>query len=232
MACVLTVAVIEDDARGHRARRRYAALQTARGRHPEADARPFARSANARTPANSPRPTRCSIRAATRCTATSAPNRTKSATPTSSMSSKPRWEPDAALLLCSDGLTDLVTSDDSAPDCSEHAGNPDKTAARAGEGGERRRRQGQHHRRLRGGSSGSRASARRSRGSRPRRALVPLAAALLAIAALALAWRWADYPMPEVDAPGLGPVRRRIVIIVSPAESIAAAIARADAWHH
>ena len=59
------------------------------------------------------------------------------------------FEPDAALLLCSDGLTDLVESDDDRPD-RPAVGGP---AAAGGQGAhrrrERRRRQGQHHRRLR-----------------------------------------------------------------------------------
>jgi hypothetical protein len=134
------------------------------------------------------------------------------------------WEPDAAFLLCSDGLTDLVTSATVRRIAVEHAGHPDKTAtalvkAANDSGGKDNITvvivEGPRF------AAGARASA-----NRPSRVLVSLAVVLLAIAALALAWRWADYPMPEVVRRVLaGPTAN--LIIVSPTESISAAIARA-----
>jgi hypothetical protein len=134
------------------------------------------------------------------------------------------FEPDAALLLCSDGLTDLVTSTTVRRIALEHAGHPDRTAAALVKAAN--------------GSGGKdnisvvyvegrqfAASARRA-GPRSRRIILPLAAVLVAIAALALAWRWADYPMPEAMRRAIGGSAPNL-ILVSPSESISAAIARA-----
>ena len=110
MACVLTVAVVEDGRAIDRPRRRHAALQAARRAASRRSRAITRRSASARTRARSPSSRRCGIRAATRSTATSARSRTSPTIPTSSTSTRSPFEPDAALLLCSDGLTDLVDS--------------------------------------------------------------------------------------------------------------------------
>ncbi len=61
------------------------------------------------------------------------------------------FEPDAALLLCSDGLTDLVDSSAIAAIVSRWAGRPQMVVDALIDGGQRRRRQGQRHGRLRRG---------------------------------------------------------------------------------
>ena len=107
------------------------------------------RSGSARTRMSSPSSKRCTTRGATRSTATSARSVTRPAIPDFIEVQEIPFEPDAALLLCSDGLTDLVESDDDRPN-RVAVGRP-ATAGRPGSHRrrERRRRQGQRHRRLR-----------------------------------------------------------------------------------
>ena len=59
-------------------------------------------------PARSAKPRRCTIRVATRCFATSAAPSTNRMTPTSSSSSKRPFDEHNAVLLCSDGLSDML----------------------------------------------------------------------------------------------------------------------------
>ena len=73
---------------------------------------------------------RCSIRGATRCSAMWDRSCGKPRTRTSSKSRKSTVEPDAALLLCSDGLTDLVPSATVKQVVASHAGRPEKVAER------------------------------------------------------------------------------------------------------
>jgi len=135
-------------------------------------------------------------------------------------------ETDSALLLCSDGLTDLVTSDEILRVVDQHAGHPDdvsralvKAANDAGgkdnitvvyvEGERFTTKPGP-------GEISSRNYAR------------PLFAVLLLLAALAAVWAWAGYPIPDIVANYL--VSRPTganVVVVKPGESIAAAITAA-----
>ena len=134
------------------------------------------------------------------------------------------FEPEAALLLCSDGLTDLVSSAAVRRIAVEHAGHPDRTAAAlvkaANDAG------GKDNITVVCVEGPRFAASARQSGPRSGRVLVPLTIVLLAIAAMALAWRWADYPVPESIRRALGGSAANL-IIVSPTESISAAIARA-----
>jgi len=135
-------------------------------------------------------------------------------------------EPDAALLLCSDGLTDLVPSATVKQIVASHAGQPEKVASAlvkaANDAGGKDNITVVY-------AEGPRFTATAPpalRQRRPRPLLLPLSIWLLAMIALALAWRWADYPMPEAMRRALGGSAPNL-IIVSPTESISAAIARA-----
>lgn len=136
-------------------------------------------------------------------------------------------EPDAALLLCSDGLTDLVPSAAVKQIVASHAGQPEKVATAlvkaANDAGGKDNITVVY-------AEGPRftATAPRPLGERrPRPLLLHLSTIfLLALIALGLAWRWADYPMPEAMRRALGPSAANL-IIVSPTESISSAIARA-----
>ena len=108
MACVLTVAVIDGERAPSSATSATRGSTSCAAAHQEDHARSLAGRRARRRGRDSPSSRRCGIRAATRSTATSDPNRTSPAMPTSSRFARRRWEPDAALLLCSDGLTDLV----------------------------------------------------------------------------------------------------------------------------
>ena len=139
-------------------------------------------------------------------------------------------EPDAALLLCSDGLTDLVPSATVKQVVASHAGRPEKVAEALVKAANDA-----------GGKDNITvvyAEGPRFSGTAPRqlherrpRPLLPLLLQssiwlLALIAALALAWRWADYPMPDAIRRAFGASAANL-IIVSPTESISAAIARA-----
>ena len=149
MACVLTVAVVDEAGAtiGHVGDTR---LYKLRARpHRENHARSLAgRRARGRA-TRSPNSRRCATRGATRCIATSARSLTSRTIRISSICSEIPFEPDAALLLCSDGLTDLVESA-TISQIVDAVGRPAAGGRqRADRGGERRRRQGQRHGRLR-----------------------------------------------------------------------------------
>ena len=91
-------------------RRRHAALQASRRRASRKSRAITRRSASARTPTRSPKSKRCGTRGGTRSIATSARSRTQPTDPDFVDLHEMPFEPDAALLLCSDGLTDLVES--------------------------------------------------------------------------------------------------------------------------
>ncbi|HVQ41433.1 MAG TPA: protein phosphatase 2C domain-containing protein [Vicinamibacterales bacterium] len=136
-------------------------------------------------------------------------------------------EPDAALLLCSDGLTDLVPSATVKQVVASHAGRPEKVAEAlvkaANDAGGKDNITVVY-------AEGPRftATAPPQLHERRRRPLLLHSSIWLLglIVALALAWRWADYPMPEAIRRALGSSAPNL-IIVSPTESISAAIARA-----
>jgi serine/threonine protein phosphatase PrpC len=134
------------------------------------------------------------------------------------------WEPDAALLLCSDGLTDLVAADTIRQLVAARAGHPERVAQAlvaaandAGgrdnvtvvyvEGPEFARRDRQQ-----GGPSG--------------RLARQLIAVLLIAAAAAAGWRAAGYPVPVAVTNAIA-VTAGNVIVVAPGESIEAALSAA-----
>lgn len=134
------------------------------------------------------------------------------------------WEPDAALLLCSDGLTDLVPSEAIQRIVARFAGQPDQVAralvkAANDAGGKDNITvvyvEGEHF-------TGDRASQRRRSG----KLLLHLSAWLLVTAGLAAAWRSAGYPVPDIVADALS-VSAGNVLVVRPGQSISAALARA-----
>jgi len=134
------------------------------------------------------------------------------------------WEPDAALLLCSDGLTDLVASDAILSVIRKCAGHPDKVAhqlvkAANDAGGKDNITvvyvEGEEFAR-----SGSAVP------SRSRRRLLHLTVWLLLIAGLAAAWRSAGYPVPAALEKALAPSSANL-ILVREGESIGAALAEA-----
>jgi len=132
-------------------------------------------------------------------------------------------EPDAALLLCSDGLTDLVPSGTIHSVIRKHAGSPDKVAEAlvkcANDAGGKDNVTVVY---VEGDRFSAAAPARRSR------VVAPLIIALLLLAGLAYWWRTAGYPIPEAIADLL--VASRLgnrSILVQPGESIAAALEKA-----
>lgn len=132
------------------------------------------------------------------------------------------WEPDAALLLCSDGLTDLVPADVIRRTIAQGMGHPRlvaETLVRAAN------------------DAGGRdnvtvvyvegpAFAQASTGEAPRRAMLRATAALLVATVLAAGWRASGYAVPAVLSGALAPDATG-VIVVTPGESIAAALAGA-----
>jgi serine/threonine protein phosphatase PrpC len=136
-------------------------------------------------------------------------------------------EPDAALLLCSDGLTDLVPSATLKQVVASHAGQPEKVAEAlvkaANDAGGKDNITVVY---AEGPRFTGTAPSPQLHERRPRPLLLHSSIWLLALIALVLAWRWADYPMPAAMRRVLaGPTTN--LIIVSPTESISAAIARA-----
>ena len=125
MACVLTVVVVDETAppSAMSATRACTSFGTSASTRSRAITR---RSASAKIPASSPSSRRCTIRGATRCIATSDRSRTNPTIRTSSTSYEIAFEPDAALLLCSDGLTDLVHSSSLRDIVKRRAGRPDQ----------------------------------------------------------------------------------------------------------
>jgi serine/threonine protein phosphatase PrpC len=134
------------------------------------------------------------------------------------------WEPDAALLLCSDGLTDLVASDAILGIIQKSAGHPEQVAEQLVKAANDN-----------GGKDNvtvvyveGEQFARSGPAVRPRsrRLLLHLILWLVIITALAAAWRTAGYPMPAVLEDALAPSSRSL-IVVRPGESIGAALAEA-----
>jgi len=134
------------------------------------------------------------------------------------------WEPDAALLLCSDGLTDLVASDAILGIVQKFAGHPDQVAQQlvkaANDAG------GKDNITVVYVEGEQFARPRAAVRSRSRRRLLHLALWLLIIAALAAAWRSAGYPVPAVLEGALAPLSPNL-ILVRGGESIGAALAEA-----
>jgi serine/threonine protein phosphatase PrpC len=133
------------------------------------------------------------------------------------------WEPDAALLLCSDGLTDLVPAATIQRHVARHAGDPNAVVrALVREANEA------------GGKDnitvvyveGDRFAAAPAPRRRPSRALVHALVWLLVTAAATAAWRAAGYPVPDAVIGALG-VSAGNALVVRPGGSINAAIARA-----
>jgi PPM family protein phosphatase len=134
------------------------------------------------------------------------------------------WEPDAALLLCSDGLTDLVASDEIMAIVRRSAGHPDRVAQQlikaANDAGGKDNITVVY---VEGGQFGRSGSSARPRSGR---LLLHLTLWLLIITALAAAWRSAGYPVPAAIEKALGPSSLNVTV-VGPGESIAAALAEA-----
>ena len=134
------------------------------------------------------------------------------------------WEPDEALLLCSDGLTDLVASDEILRIVQKSAGDPDQVAHQLIQAANRA-----------GGKDNITAVyvegeqfARSGSTVRPRsrRLLLHLTLWLLVITGLAAAWRSAGYPVPAVLEKALAPSASNLTV-VRPGESIGAALEEA-----
>jgi len=140
-------------------------------------------------------------------------------------------EPDAALLLCSDGLTDLVAADEIQRVVQQHKGKPDEVTRALVQAANQA-----------GGKDnitvvyveGDRFAEARvpgaistNAGNHARRRSV-LFGALLALMTLAGLWAYVGYPIPDAVANVLisGPSGAG-VIVVKPGESIAGAIAKA-----
>ncbi len=134
------------------------------------------------------------------------------------------WEPDAALLLCSDGLTDLVDSNAILGIIRKAAGHPDQVAQQlvkaANDAG------GKDNITVVYVEGEQFARAGSAVGPRPRRVLLHLTLWLVIIAALAAAWRSAGYPVPAVLENALAPSSSNL-IVVRAGESIGAALAEA-----
>jgi serine/threonine protein phosphatase PrpC len=134
------------------------------------------------------------------------------------------WEPDAALLLCSDGLTDLVSSDTIQRVVTRLAGQPAQVARAlvkaANDAGGKDNITVVY---VEGDRFAPDASGARRRSGR---GLLHAAVWILAAAALAFAWRSAGYPLPAGVASALG-VSAGPVLVVGAGESIGAALARA-----
>jgi len=149
-------------------------------------------------------------------------------------------EPDAALLLCSDGLTDLVASDTIRGIVQRHAGEPDevvralvKAANDAGGKdnvtvvyveGDRFAKTLNRGQTSAVGEGGHWGQTSNYRGLTP---MTPLFAALLLLAALATAWAYAGYPIPDAVADVLIS-RSANVVVVKAGDSIATAMANAS----
>ena len=134
------------------------------------------------------------------------------------------WEPDAALLLCSDGLSDLVGSQTIRGLAERFAGQPEQVtralvkAANDAGGTDNITvvyAEGEQY-----AAAGAR-SPRRSR-----KVLAHLAIWLAVLAGLGFAWRSAGYPLPDAVVRRLGVVPPN-VIVVNSGDSIAAALERA-----
>jgi len=133
------------------------------------------------------------------------------------------WEPDAALLLCSDGLTDLVPAGTISRLVSRSAGQPDQVARAlvqaANDAGGRDNVTVVY-------VEGARfAAAQPQAGARTPRWLLYAALSLLLVTGLGAAWRAAGYPALDTVASVVS--RSARTVIVNPGDSIAAAVAAA-----
>ena len=133
------------------------------------------------------------------------------------------WEPDAALLLCSDGLTDLVPAGAISRLVSRFAGQPDQVARGLVQAANDA-----------GGKDnitvvyveGTRfAAAQPQAAGRSHRGLLYATLALLLAVGMATAWRAAGYPALDTVASVV--TRSAVTVTVQPGESIAAAVAAA-----
>ena len=134
-------------------------------------------------------------------------------------------EPDAALLLCSDGLTDLVGSQTIRGVAERFAGNPEQVTRAlvkaANDAGGKDNITVIYAEGERYAGAGSRAPKRSGK------LLMHLTIWLLVLAGLAVAWRSAGYPVPDAVGQILR-VSSSNVIVVPSGESIAAALERAS----
>ena len=134
------------------------------------------------------------------------------------------WEPDAALLLCSDGLTDLVASDAILGIIQKSAGQPAQVAEQlvkaANDNG------GKDNITVVFVEGEQFARAKSAVRPRSRRLLLHLTLWLLIVAGLAAAWRSAGYPVPVVLEKALTPSSSNL-ILVRAGESIGEALAEA-----
>ncbi len=135
-------------------------------------------------------------------------------------------EPDAALLLCSDGLTDLVTSEEILRVVDQHAGRPDDVSRAlvkaANDAGGKDNITVVY---VEADGFPRKAAGVISSGNYAR----PLFLVLIAVAALAAGWAWAGYPLPDAVANRL--ISRPSgahVTVVTPGQSISAAMAAAE----
>jgi serine/threonine protein phosphatase PrpC len=133
------------------------------------------------------------------------------------------WEPDAALLLCSDGLTDLVPAEAIRRTVGRHAGDPQAVARAlvraANEAGGKDNITVVY-------VEGERFPAAAPPSRRSRRVLAHIAVWLMAAAAGFAAWRYSGSPVPDVVTNALGAWAGN-AIVVRQGESIAAALAKA-----
>ena len=133
------------------------------------------------------------------------------------------WEPDAALLLCSDGLTDLVPAATIQRAVARHAGDPNAVVrALVREANEAGGKDNVTVVYVEGEGFAAAPAPRR----RPSRGLLHAIGWLLIAGAATVAWRAAGYPVPDVVTSALG-VSADNVVVVRPGESINAAIERA-----
>lgn len=134
------------------------------------------------------------------------------------------WAPDAALLLCSDGLTDLVPADEIQRTIARFAGRPaqvaDALVRAANDAGGRDNVTVVY---VEGPAFAAPAPAR---AARPRRLVLQLASVLLVAALLAAGWRASGDAVPALLSAALAPTPAAL-IVVAPGDSIAAALAAA-----
>ena len=134
------------------------------------------------------------------------------------------WEPDAALLLCSDGLTDLVSSDAILGVVRKSAGHPDQVVRQlvqaANDSG------GKDNITVVYVEGEQFAASGQAVRPRSRRLLLHLTLWLLIITGLAAAWRSAGYPVPAALEKALASSSSNVIVVRS-GESIEAALAEA-----